>query len=276
MESYSWAHLQKGSNWDRRTSRTPTFTMFADPNYFLFTVGRTCKKEVIGIGEHRERRRPRRIGSDHMQQFHLHRIGQEFSERVGVTCDRIQRRQLPRRTLEGTSHRRIPGWIASDIDGGSVVGVDLERSCDTLLGRQQTCQVAIELTDLAIGTGCSHSITACRAGSAAHEVVAFVGSEDEQRVALIDAVVGQPGEELAKGAVVSLESCDIASLARAVGGTTGISIMGIGDEGLGSGQAMLLNGGYIGKRDGRGHAIEDGEADVALRILDGIAVPGLY
>src|SRR5260221_718824 len=40
-------------------ARTPTFTMFADPNYFLFAGAPNCKKEVIGIGEHRERRRPR-------------------------------------------------------------------------------------------------------------------------------------------------------------------------------------------------------------------------
>src|SRR6266852_9900573 len=84
-------------------------------------VGYVCQEEVIGVGKHREGRRPCRVRRDHMQQLHLYWIGQISDELISITGDRIRCGQLPHRSFEGTSRGIGRTWIAGDIDVGSRV-----------------------------------------------------------------------------------------------------------------------------------------------------------
>src|SRR5260370_36524981 len=89
---------------------------------------------------------------------------------------------------------------------------------------------------------------------------------------MIDSIARQPGEELAKGSVVSLEGGNIASLVRAEGRAAGMSIVRVGDVGVGDRNAMFLHGSHVGKRNGCRHAIKAGETQVSRGILNGVAV----
>ena len=80
--------------------------------------------------------------------------------------------------------------------------MDGKWSRDTLLSGQKTCHVGIELTDLAIGARNGHSITPWRVGGASYKMIALVGSKDEQRIALIDAIFCQAGEKCGEGVIV--------------------------------------------------------------------------
>src|SRR5258708_19785693 len=104
--------------------------------------------------------------------------------------------------------------MALDIAGRSRVRVDRVWVGDALLRCKQTSHVGIDLTDLvrAIGTRRGYAIAAC--GSDAYEVIALVGGEDEQRVALIDAIACQACEELAERIIVRLERRNITGLPR--------------------------------------------------------------
>ena len=94
-----------------------------------------------------------------------------------------------------------------------------------------------------------HAVAIGGSGRATGEVVAFIGGQDEQRVGLVDAIFGQPGEELAPCLIIGLQARNVASLAgvqrrRIVDGI----VMHVGDVGEGDGDAVLLHGGNIGKR----------------------------
>src|SRR5258708_6160195 len=132
------------------------------------------------------------------------------------------------------------------------------------------------MTDSArtIGTRCSYTIAAC--GSDTHEMVTLVRGKHEQRVALIDAILCEPCEELAESIIIRLERRDITGLAGAKGRSRGVHIVGIGDIGVGDGNAMFLHIGHVGKRDGCLHAIKAGETDVTVGVLDDIAVQVLH
>src|SRR5581483_6252995 len=117
----------------------------------------------------------------------------------------------------------------------------LEWCRDTLLRCQQTCQVGINLTNLIVGAGNGYAVTVGRTGRAASKVIALVRREDEQGVALIDAVVRQARKELPKSRVVSRERGDVACLSGAISGAIGMGVMGIGDVGIGDGNAMFLH-----------------------------------
>src|SRR6266536_4764955 len=180
-------------------------------------VGCACLKEVIGIGEHGERRRSGRVGRDHMEQLHLHWIGHVLGKCVGITRYRVHGCQLPHGTLKRSSYSLvIASWIARDIDVGSRVRMNQEWVCDALLSRQQACHIGIDFTDLAIGARRRHPIASCRTWGATHEMITLVGREYEQRIARIDAVTCQSSEEPGEGVIICCECRDIASLAGAV------------------------------------------------------------
>src|SRR5260370_806050 len=190
---------------------------------------------------------------------------------------RIHCREFTGGTLKRTSYRLIVLCrIARNIDRRSRVRVHLEWGLDALLCCQQASHVGIDLTDLvrAIGTRRSHAITAC--GSDTCEMITLISGEDEQRVARIDAIARQPREELAESIIVRLERRDITGLAGAIGWAIGVRVVGIGNIGIGDGNAMFLHIGHVGKRDGCLHAIKAGETDVTVGVLDDIAVQVLH
>ena len=61
------------------------------------------------------------------------------------------------------------------------------------------------------------AVAACRRRLIADEVIALVDREHEERVALVDAVRGEPVEELPERVVVVLQLLDVAGLAGPVG-----------------------------------------------------------
>src|SRR5260370_36445935 len=107
-------------------------------------------------------------------------------------------------------------------------------------------------------------------------MITLISGEDEQRVARIDAIARQPREELAESIIVRLERSDITGLAGAIGWAIGVRVVGIGNIGIGDGNAMFLHIGHVGKRDGCLHAIKAGETDVTVGVLDDIAVQVLH
>ena len=43
------------------------------------------EQEVVGLREHRQRRRPLRVGRDHVQRLHSDRVGEGCGDVLGVT-----------------------------------------------------------------------------------------------------------------------------------------------------------------------------------------------
>src|ERR1700730_3644884 len=138
----------------------------------------------------------------------------------------------------------------------------LERCRIALLGRQQTRKVAIDFTNLAVGARNSHAITVGGLGSATHKVIALVSREHEQCIALVDAILRQAREELAKSAIVGFELRHVTRFARAKGVTGNVIIMRIRNVSICDRHIMLLHRRYIGKRYGSFHTIKAWEADV--------------
>src|SRR5579872_2306164 len=103
--------------------------------------------------------------------------------------------------------------------------MNTERRSDTLLCSQQTGQITIDFTNLAVGARNSDAIAVCWLGSAANKMIAFVGSKHEQRVALIDAIMCQACKELPKSSIVGFELRYITRLARSKGATAHMIIM---------------------------------------------------
>jgi hypothetical protein len=84
-------------------------------------------------------------------------------------------------------------------------------------------------------------------------MVVLVGGEDEQGIALVDAIVGKPVEECAKGLVVRFELVFVRLLTRAERPAVtpaGVVAVGIGDVRVGDRDTMFLHRGDIGQRLG--------------------------
>jgi len=209
------------------------------------------------------RRRARRVGGNHVQQLHLDRVGQIPRQCVGVPGHRVDRGQLPGRAFERAADCGVAGRVPGDIDVRRRVGVHLERGCDPLLGGEQASQVAVQLADLAVRARRRDAVTVGRAGRAADEVVALVGSEHEQRVRLVDAVLGQPREELPERVVVRLQGGDVAGLSRPVCGPVRMRVVRVRNVRVGDRDAVLLHRRHVAQRHRRRHAIKTGETDVA-------------
>ena len=207
-----------------------------------------------------------------MQDSHLHGVGEELSDGVRVAGDGVDGCERAHVVLERPRDRGVTSGVAGDVDRGRVVGVDLECSCVATLGGQQPGEVGVDLADLAVRAWRIDTIAAGRARSATDKVVALVRGENEQGVALVDAVVGEAREELAERGVIRLQGGDVSSLAGAVGRAGRVVVMRIRDVGVGDGDAVLLHGCNVGKRNLRRHSIEAGEADAMLGILDYVSV----
>ena len=104
-------------------------------------------------------------------------------------------------------------------------------------------------------------------------MIVLVGSEDEQRVALVDAVGGQPVEERAERVVVALQRGNVTGLAGAVSAAAGVVVMDVRDVRVGDGHAGLERLRDEAERVGGRHAVEAREAAARRRgTLDRLAV----
>jgi hypothetical protein len=95
--------------------------------------------------------------------------------------------------------------------------MDCERRCIAKLGGDHRVDTIVDLAFLRIGAGRRDAIATLRRRRTADEMIAFVGGDDEERVAFGDPVLGEAREELAEGLVVGGERVDIAGLARPEG-----------------------------------------------------------
>src|SRR5579859_5445070 len=105
-------------------------------------------------------------------------------------------------------------------------------------------------------------------------MIALVRRKNEQGVALVDAVMRQAREELAKGIIIGFELRHITSLAWPKGAALHMVIMSIGNVRIRDRHSMLLHCRHISKRHRGLHAIKAGEANMGRLggILDDIAV----
>ena len=166
--------------------------------------------------------------------------------------------------------------IARDVNGGGVVRVDGERRGVAELRPHHRAQVPVDLAHTVVGASDVDAVTTRRCRRVADEVVALVDGDDEERVALVDAVVRETGEELLERGVVGVQLVDVALLTRAVGEVRvpggAVAVMCVGDVRIGDRDARLLHLRDPRQRVGRLHSVEAREADVAARVLDGVAV----
>ena len=103
-------------------------------------------------------------------------------------------------------------------------------------------------------------------------MIALVRGDDKKRVALIDAIVGETREEFTECSIVGFQCGHVTSFARAIGFVCSMVVMHVGEVRIGDRYAVFLHGCHIGKRNRGRHTIEAGEALIALRILDDVAV----
>ncbi len=80
--------------------------------------------------------------------------------------------------------------------------MDREWCGDALLGHKQAFQVGIQFTNLVLTIGARSGHTVTTSLTDAREVIALVGSEHKQGVALIDAIVRKAVEEGSEGIII--------------------------------------------------------------------------
>ena len=128
----------------------------------------------------------------------------------------VQPVQLRHLALELARLRIRLARIARDVDVRCVVRVDGERCLVVELRPDHRAQVAVDLADAGVVAGRDDAIAARGRRLVSDKVVALVDGEDEERVALVDAVGGQAVEELLEREVVVVQLLDVSSLTGAV------------------------------------------------------------
>ena len=189
-------------------------------------------QEVVRLGEQGERRGPRRVGVDHVQDRLFGGVGQVVRDVLGAARVRVGGGQPGHVMLQRAYRRDIRPGIAGHVELRRGVGLQGERGGVGLLGGQQAGHVAGQLAEGARGVGAQHirghgvagdgrAVAVGRRGrdGAAHVgaglVVALVGAQHEQGVGRRDPVRGQPLEERAEGLVVVLRLRDVAGVTAA-------------------------------------------------------------
>ena len=236
-------------------------------------------QEVVGVREQRERRVAARVAGQHVQVAHAGLAGQEVRDVVGLPGDRVDRLDVLGRLLQGPHAGVGLAGVAVRVDGRRRVGVHLHPRLRRTARRRERrhlpperVQARLQLADLGIRARHVDAVAAGRAALAADEVVVLVSREREQRVAAVDPVPGQPGEELAERVVVRLELGHVAGLAGPERAPRLVVVMGVGDVRVRHRHAVLLHLGDVAQRHGRGHRVEAGEAGVAGAVGDRVAV----
>jgi len=212
-------------------------------------IGRARRLVVVGVAEGGEGWSAPRVARYHVQQIHLYRVGHVVRQRIGCVRDGIRGSQRSNGTFKAAHGGVGTLRVAVQVEVRRGVRVRIERRCHVLLCCEQACIVHIDLADLAVGAGRCHAVAVRGRRRAAHEVIALVGGEDEERIALVNAVLGEAGEELAESSIIRFERCDVASLAGAIRRGDGVVIMRVGDVGIGNRHAVFLHGRDIRERN---------------------------
>ncbi len=248
-------------------------------------------EEVVRLGEQRERRRPGRVGVDHVQDRLLGRVREVVRDLLGAARVGVVRGQPGDVTFQRAHLRRVRARVAGDVELGRRVRLQAERRGVVLLGGEQAGDVAGQLAERPgrVGAGHGHAVAVGRGGldGPAHVgaglVVALVRAEHEHRVGRGDAVGGQPLEERAERGVVVLRLRDVARGAAAErGGRAGargqardvLVAVDVGDVAVHHGDAGLQHVGHVGQRLRGVDGAEPGEARVVgeERAVDLVAV----
>src|SRR5262249_51262587 len=140
-------------------------------------------------------------------------------------------------------------------------------------------KVELNLADAvsAVGAGNIDAVAARRGRRSADKMIAFVGSEDEERVRFVDAGGFQVGEKSAEGGVVIGKLLDVSGFAgpEGVGGAERCAllvIVGVGNVGKDHRDALLEHGFDDGKGlRGRGIEVELAEAGQRNAVVVGEA-----
>ena len=177
--------------------------------------------------------------------------------------------------------RLVPDRLSGrpiDVDRRRVVRVHREERRVPELGVDHAAQVGVDLADAIdrrVGARRIDAVATRIGGIRSSEVVALVDGEHEERVALVDPVGREPIEELAEGSVIVMQLLDVTRLTGPVRevdvSRCAMSVVGIGDVGVGDRHPGLLHLGDVGEGDGRLHAIEAREANVSGGVLDDVA-----
>ena len=140
------------------------------------------------------------------------------------------------------------------------------------------CRADLARVDVAVGVA-PGSVARVAAG----EVVVLVGRDDEERVALVDAVTPQPLEERCERVVVLVQRLHVVRLARPRGARVDavrirrrrervlVVVVRVRDVTERDRNAGLLHLRDVAERHLRGHSVEAREARLAERVVDGCA-----
>src|SRR5438552_1655725 len=124
----------------------------------------------------------------------------------------------------------------------------VESSSHVLLCCEQASQVDIYLADLTVRAGSSDAVAIGWRWCSSYEVITLVRCENEQRVALIDAIISETSEEFAKSVIIRFQRGDIACLARAVCSLSAVVIVHIRDVSIRDWNIVFLHGCHIRER----------------------------
>src|SRR5215470_5046560 len=97
---------------------------------------------------------------------------------------------------------------------------------------EQPGQVRTDLADLRIRAGHAYAVAVRRTRRAAHEVIALVHRDDEERIRLVDAGLGQAVEESLEGRIVGSKLRDVSSLPGGITKAFGpgeVVVVGVGN-----------------------------------------------
>src|SRR5260370_6714525 len=150
--------------------------------------------------------------------------------------------------------------------------MNLERCSDALLRRQQSRQVRVDLPDLAVRARYGYSVTPCRTWRSTGKVVAFIRSENEEGVALIDAACRQSVEKGRESGVIRLQRANVSGLTRSVGSAAGMLVVCVGNVRVCDGNPILLQRSNITEGHRGCHSIKSRKSNVPACVLNEVSI----
>ena len=171
----------------------------------------------------------------------------------GVRVQPVQMSHLPLQVADDgirlIAERLRAGAV--DVNRRRIIGMHGEDGRVAELGEDHALQIGVDFAHAVVVARRGHAIAARGRGRIADKMVAFVNRKDEQRVALVNSVGGEPVKELLEGTIVVLQLLGIVGFAGTIrevdvaGGP--VRVMRIGDVGIGDRNAGLLHLGDPGQ-----------------------------
>src|SRR5208283_246701 len=174
-------------------------------------------EEEVRVAEQRECWRAVGIGcGNHVQDLLRDRVGHPIGQFLGQAGNRSDRREARNQPLESPYAGICTAGIAGYVGRWRVVEMDAEQGGIAGSG-DELVEINIKLADVAVGAGHGHAVAVRGTRLAADEMIAFVGSEDEQSISLVDPFALEVGKKFRKGCIVVLKLLHIRRLARTEG-----------------------------------------------------------